>query len=261
MKAPSPLLLAVYRNSLRLYPPHLRLRYYDQLLQTARDAHADRHTLALFFWLHLFADLLISSAKENLLMIREQVLARPIFFHALTLGLLFTMLGGAASAVFQGMLRHGANQPQAQMAAFYASKIASGVNPDEAIPRNNVDIERSLEPFVIFYNDQGAPNTATGYLNQAIPTLPPGVFHYLRTHSTDTVTWQPQSNVRIAAVIHRITGPNPGFLLTGRSLRVVEEQEDLFWKMAFSGWFIVVLLLAAGAALLTHVQQQKPSLN
>ena len=189
-------------------------------------------------------------------MIRDQVLARPIFFHALTLGLIFTLFGGFAAFVLQGMLRRQANQPQAQMAAVYASRIASGVQPDEALPRNYVDMERSLEPFAIFYDDHGTPVTATGYLNQAIPTPPPGVFHYLRSHATDTVTWQPQPNVRIATVILRVSGPNPGFLLTGRSLRVFDEQDVIFRNMVFGGWFLVVFLLIVGAALLSRFQRR-----
>ncbi len=172
MKLPNPFLFALYRNSLRLYPHRLRLLYQDQLLQTARDAYADSNS-SLYFWPSLFADLLKSAVKEHLLMIRDQAIARPIFFHALTLGIILTLFGAFAAFVFQALLRRGANEPQAQTAALYASRIASGANPGEAIPSNYVDLERSLEPFVIFYSDQGAPLTATGYLNQVIPLHPP----------------------------------------------------------------------------------------
>jgi hypothetical protein len=255
LNPPNPFLFALYRSSLRLYPRRLRLLYQDQLLQTARDAYADSNS-SLYFWPSLFADLLKSAIKEHLLMIRDQAIARPIFFHALTLGLILTVWGAAASLTFQQMLRRGANQPQIQMAASYAAEIASGVKPDVVIPPNNVNLEQSLEPFAIFYDDHGVPTTSNARLNQAIPSPPPGVFRYLRSHDTDTVTWQPQPNVRIAAVIHRVSGPNPGFLLAGRSLRMVEEQESLFWRMVFIGWFFLVVLLVAGAALLSRFQRR-----
>jgi hypothetical protein len=257
MKAPNPLLFALYRRGLCLYLHHLRTHYQDQMLQTVRDAHADailNRRSNPSFWLNLFTDLVKSSVKEHLLMIRDEAIARPIFFHALTLGIILTLLGAFGTFICQGLLRHGANQPQIQMGASYASKIESGVKPSEAIPHNNVDIENSLEPFAIFYDDNGAPVTATGFLNRTIPTPPSGVFHYVRSHTTDTVTWQPQPNVRIAAVIQRVSGPTPGFLLTGRSLRVVEEQEDILRDMVFDGWFLVVFLLIAGAALLNRSQ-------
>jgi hypothetical protein len=254
MKPPNPILFAFYRTCLHLYPRRLRLLYHDQLLLTARDAHADADSLS--FWPSLFADLFQSAVKEHLFMIRDEVIARPIFFHSLIIGLILTLMGGAASLTFQQMLRRGANQPQAQMAAAYASQITSEAKPVDTIPSNHIDLEQSLEPFAIFYDDQGAPSAANAFLNNAIPAPPRGVFNYLRTHGTDTVTWQPQPNVRIAAVILRVSGPNPGFILAGRSLSIVEEQESLFWRMVFIGWFVLVFLLIAGAALLNRSQHR-----
>lgn len=255
MNPPNPSLFALYRRALCLYPRYLRLHYQDQMLQSVRDAHRDAPN-ALFFWPSLFADLVKSSVKEHLLMIREQAIARPIFFHALALGIVLTLFGCFATFIFQGLLRRGANEPQTQMGAAYASKIESGIQPADAIPRNNVDIETSLEPFTIFYDDTGAPVTSNGFLNRTIPTPPRGVFNYVRSHTerTDNITWQPQPNLRIAAIVRRVSGPHPGFLITGRSLSLVEEQEDILRDMVFGGWFLVVFLLIAGAALLSRSQ-------
>lgn len=264
MSRNQPTLIRLYSRFLVLYPAHLRRAHQQQMLQTLSDAHEDllaspslrhRSLRTTSFWTRIFTDLLRSSAREHLSMLGISLSRNPILVHAVVLGLILTVLGGAAAATFQGMLRSGANQPQAQMAAFYASEIASGVTADEAIPRGYVDLQRSLEPFVIFYNDHGEPTTSTGYLNQSIPKPPAGVFEYLRSHSTDTVTWQPQPDVRIAAVIHRVPGPDSGFILSGRSLREVEEQEAAFWRMAFSGWFVILGLLALGAILLQRVQR------
>ncbi len=172
MKPPNPPLFALYRSALRLYPRRLRLLYQDQLLQTARDAHADSAS-SLYFWPSLFADLLKSAVKEHLLMIRDQAIARPIFFHALTLGIILTMFGAFAAVVFLGLLRHGANEPQAQMAALYASKIASGVKPDEAIPRNYVDLERSLEPSSSSTTSKAHPSPPRATSTRPSPLHPP----------------------------------------------------------------------------------------
>jgi hypothetical protein len=35
----------------------------------------------------------------------------------------------------------------------------------------------------------------------------------------------------------------------------VEEQESLFWRVVFMGWFMLVFLLVAGAALLSRFQR------
>jgi hypothetical protein len=92
-----------------------------------------------------------------------------------------------------------------------------------------------------------------------VPTPPAGVFDYLRQHSSDTITWQPQHGVRIAAVLRPVHGPNPGYILTGRSLRLVEEQESIFWRMAFSVWIGLLAVLACGAVLLSRAQSPSAS--
>ena len=258
MNRPSRTIFALYRRSLRLYPSHLRLEYQDQMLQTVRDADAERTCVAFSFWLHLFIDLVQSSGKEHLVMIRRQIVARPILFHTAALGLILTLMGGASSLVFQQMLRRGANQPQIQMAGSYVSQLAYGGRPEDVIPAGAVDLQQSLEPFVIFYNDAGTPVRASGYLNGSIPAPPPGVFQYVRTHGSEEVTWQPQPGVRIASVERRVTGANPGFVLTGRSLRVVEEQEVLFWKIVFGAWFVLVAVLVGGAMLLARIRYLTP---
>jgi hypothetical protein len=39
---------------------------------------------------------------------------------------------------------------------------------------------------------------------------------------------------------------------------MVEGQESLFWRMVFLGWFLLVFLLVAGAALLSRFQRRNP---
>jgi len=275
MSRPNPSLFALYCLLLRLYPSRLRLRYQDEMLQSVRDACAERREPSPRFWLRLFADLLTSSVKEHLLMLRDQAVARPVFFHAVILGLIFTALGGSAAIAFQQLLRRGADEPQIQMADDYASAMAAGQRPSDVIPRpsvivltpqedrpqdplvriiGGVDIGRSLQPFAVVYDDSGKPIFFNGVLDQAIPTPPRGVFNYLRGHAVDKFTWQPRRGVRIATVARRIDGPHPGFVLVGRSLTLVENQEGLLYHATFIGWFVLVALLFAGAALLSRVQ-------
>jgi hypothetical protein len=250
MSRPDPTAFALYRLCLRLYPRRLRLRYETEMLQSVRDAHADRGQGAFRFWLGLFADLIRSSLQEQMLMMREQLLARPIFFHTVALGLILTLMGGTAAITFQQLLRRGADQPQIQMAEDYAAKIAAGQAPAEVLPAGDIDLRRSLEPFAVAYDGSGRPVRANGHIDEEMPTPPAGVFAYLRTHPTDKFTWQPRPSIRIAAVARRIDGPHPAFILVGRSLGFVEQQEGLLYHAAFIGWFVVVVLLIAGAALL-----------
>jgi hypothetical protein len=259
MNRPSPFAFAAYRSALQLYPSHLRLRYQEQMLQTVRDAHAERASSAPIFWLRIFLDLLKSSLREHLDMVRKQVFARPTFFYTLTLAVVLTVLGFCAAIVMQQMLRRGADQPQIQMAAAYAGQLASGQASTHSIPDGRVDLSSSLEPFVIFYNSDGTPVRSSGYLGDAVPTPPAGIFAYLRTNAIDKFTWQPRRGVRIAAVAQRVDGAHPGFILVGRSLTLVEQQEDLLRKATFITWVCLMALLLAGAALLNRAHSPTPA--
>jgi hypothetical protein len=255
MSEPNPLLVTIYRKMLLLYPARLRREYQDQMLQTLRDANGEAGSRK--FWPAMFYDLMRSALGERILMATEQALERPILVHAFCLGVILTMLGGAAAITFQQMLRRGADQPQHQMAEFYAFEIGSGEKPEDAIPPGYVDLERSLEPFVIYYDESGTPGKATGYLDQSIPIPPRGVFDYARSHGTDTFTWQSRPQVRIATVLRHITGARGGYILAGRSLRDVEKNESILYRMTFLGWLAMVLLLASGAALLVRAERAK----
>ena len=109
---------------------------------------------------------------------------------------------------------------------------------------------------MIFYDDQGKPGPGTGYLDQALPAPPSGVFDFVRSHGSETVTWQPRPGVRLASVIRRVNGKRPGFLLAARSLRLVEEQKAVLWWMALGIWFVVTVLLLGGASLLHRAQRK-----
>jgi hypothetical protein len=247
----------VYERALLLYPRPFRRQYRDQMLQTLRDAHHDRTAHSVGFWLHAYFDLVRSAFTEHRMTLRTEVLKQPVVFHALSLGLLLTLLGGVAVVTTQQMLRRGADQPQIDMVKYYASEIASGTNPDDAIPPGYVDPERNLEPFVIFYNEQGKPEASTGYLDQCVPTPPAGVFRYVRSHGSENFTWQPRPHVRIAAVVRYLHRAHPGFVLAGRSLRVVEKDERVLFRMTFLGWLLLVLLLASGARALERLERLK----
>lgn len=194
-------------------------------------------------------------------MLRDQLSQRPLVFHTLALAVILTLLGGAASITMQQMLRRGANQPQIDMVDWYAGEITAGEDPGNVIPPGYVDAERSLQPFVIFYDDRGQPGPGTGYLDQALPAPPAGVFDFVRKQGSEKVTWQPRPGVRLASVIKRVQGKKIGFVLAARSLRLVEEQETLLWRIAIGGWITVMLLLIGSATLLSRAQRanQKPN--
>ena len=252
-------MLWLYRAALVAYPRRLRLAYREQMLQTLRDAYRDRNIGTIHFWFRVYKDLAQSSFTERFSMMRDFVFKTPIAFHTTALALVLTLLGGTTAIIMQQMLRRGANQPQIDMAQWYAGEIGAGEAPGNVIPPGYVDLEQSLQPFVIFYDEQGIPGPGTGYLEQRIPAPPSGVFDFVRIHGSENVTWQPRPGVRIASVVRRINSKTPGFILAGRSLRLVEEQETLLWRIVVGGWIVVMALLLAGASLLNRAQRTRPS--
>lgn len=256
MKAPHSLLIWAYRGALAIYPLRLRVEYREQMLQTLCDAYRDRRAGALRFWLHAYGDLLQSSLMERFYMLRDFFSGRPLVFHTLALAAIISLLGGTATLMIDQMMRVGeGNQPQIEMADWYVGEISAGEDPGNVIPPGYVDLERSLQPFVIFYDDQGRPVKGTGYLDQKLPAPPSGVFDFVRRQGMEKVTWQPRPGIRLASVIRRVNGKTAGFVLAARSLRLVEKQKSILWRMALGIWIIVMLLLLGGASLVYRAQR------
>jgi hypothetical protein len=254
MKGPHRLLISLYSYVLLLYPRRLRLEYREQIMLSLRDSYHDCPTGKGRFWSNSVLDLLQSSLSERLYMLRDHVFRQPVAYYTLALALVLTLAGGVTAVTMQQMLRRGADQPQVDMADRYAGEIGLGEAPGDVVPPGYVDLERSLQPFVIFYDDYGRPGTGTGYIDQSLPVLPSGVLEFVRSHGSENVTWQPRPGIRIASVIKHVTGKGSGFILAGRSLRTVEEQESLLRRMFIGGWIGLMLLLLGGAFLLTQIQ-------
>jgi hypothetical protein len=115
-----------------------------------------------------------------------------------------------------------------------------------------VDIAHSLSPFLIVYNDQGQPLGSNAQLNGQTPTPPAGVFEHVRQHGEERFSWQPvlgrDHGVRIAAVLERVTGPQPGFVLAGRNMREVEAREAQVGQLAGLTWIGMIGVIVAGTA-------------
>jgi len=150
-------------------------------------------------------------------------------------------------AAVQQTLRESANDPQIQMAEDAAIAFGSGSAPESPQVLQataQIDIARSLAPFMIFYDHEGKVITSTASLHGQSPTPPQGVFEHVRQYGEERITWQPEPGVRIASVVIRVSGPRVGFVLAGRSLREVEKREARLMTQAAAA-----LLFALGISL------------
>jgi len=172
--------------------------------------------------------------------------AKSILKHWLPLALMTTAFCGLVYAAVQQSLRQGANDPQIQLAEDSADALARGEPVESVVPIATIDVARSLAPFMMVFDDNGATLASSGLLHGQVPALPAGVLDYVQQHGEDRVTWQPEPGVRVAAVVVRYTGTNSGYILAGRSLREVEKRESQVSFFAGATWLstlIVTLIL------------------
>ena len=181
-------------------------------------------------------------------MLRDTFSRPALLFNALVLTALATGLALALNTIPQQVLRLGANDPQIAMAGDLVARLEQGIAPAEAVPAGSIDLSRSLTPFLIAYDDQGRPLASQAQLNGKTPTPPSGVFANVRQHGEDRISWQPRRDVRIAAVIQRVNGPQPGFVLAGRNMREVESREALVGQLAGLTWIGMMAVILVGTA-------------
>jgi hypothetical protein len=168
----------------------------------------------------------------------------------LPLAAALTLLCGIIYATVQQIYRSNANDPQIQMAQDAVYSLSNGSRPESLVRSTPVEISRGLTPYLIIYDEKGNTLASDGVLDGKVPAMPNGVLEYSKDHGSDIITWEPRNGVRSALVIQPFSGTMDGFVVAGRSLRVVEDRESnlvamigLGWIFSISGLLILVILL------------------
>lgn len=161
-----------------------------------------------------------------------------------------TVFAGLAYGTVQQSQRSSANDPQLQMAEDAAAQLSNGGTPQSVTAGASVDIARSLAPFTIVFDGDGAVQASTAGLDGHTPVPPQGVLDAATANGIDTITWQPRDGVRAAIVVVPYEGGGAsGTVLVGRSLRAVEEREDRTLLIAGLAWIAALLGGAVAAGL------------
>jgi hypothetical protein len=160
------------------------------------------------------------------------------FKRSIFIAVILALVFGFAYSLAQQVLRQGANDPQVQIAEDAVAALAKGEQPTflKFNIYEQVDIAKSLAPFLITFDGDGKPLVSTAVLNGKTPVLPKGVLAYAKVHSEDRVTWQPVPGVRIAAVVAHYSGQLEGYALAGRSLRETENRSFSLEILTFWAW-------------------------
>ncbi|HEV2653458.1 MAG TPA: hypothetical protein VGT82_00795 [Ktedonobacteraceae bacterium] len=172
---------------------------------------------------------------------------KTILKYWLLVAIIITGLCGLSYAAIQQDIRQSANDPQIQLAEDAASKLAGGQPLQLVVPTEKVDIASSLAPYLVVFDANGNPIAASGQLDGQMPSIPNGIFDYVKQNGEDRLTWQPRPGVRSAIVVTQFKGATTaGFVLAGRSLREVEIRESNIEQLLAAGCIalLVVTLLA-----------------
>lgn len=154
-----------------------------------------------------------------------------------------TVLAGLIYAAVQHDLRSGANDPQVQMAEDTARALDNGASPSSLVAPHPVDLGNSLAAFLIVVDRSGRSLASSADLHGQVPIPPSGVLETARRTGENILTWQPEPGVRIASV----TVPyRDGYVVAGRSLRLVEQRESDVELIIGLGWIATLVAAAAG---------------
>jgi len=150
--------------------------------------------------------------------------------YAAVLTLLCLVVYGAVQQSF----RQSANDLQFQMARDVVNAINQGADPKTLTGTERMDLASTLSPYVLIYDANGNPVGNNITINGKIPRPPAGALNDARNNGTNSVTWQPSSQIRQATVM---MATKRGYLVVaGRSLQNTEEHIDRLGKMVFLGW-------------------------
>jgi hypothetical protein len=166
------------------------------------------------------------------------------------LAVAITGISAVVYGAVQQDLRQGANDPQVQMAEDAAVRLDAGATPDAVLPPESVELSTSLRPFIMIFDRNGQLVASSATLNGQTPPFPPSVFDNAARTGQDRITWQPESGVRSATVVQPW---RDGFVVAGRSLRLVEERENQILLLSGFVWLMTLGATAVAAVFMALI--------
>lgn len=175
---------------------------------------------------------------------------KKVFILWLAAVAVVTILSGTLYVALQQTLRMGANDPQVQLAEDTAATWRRDGNLNSSLTIEKVNPATSLAPFVIAYDASGNVLASGAELDNRPPELPTGVLGHAKGAKQNRLTWQPQSGVRLAAVVVAVDGH--GYVLAARNLSEVEERINRLELLIATGWALAVLIITATSLVYNH---------
>jgi hypothetical protein len=173
--------------------------------------------------------------------VMEVVLRRAALIWV-PLAVALTGVCGVVYATVQQDLRQGANDPQIQMAEDAAARLEGGASTESVLPARTVELSSSLDTYVMVFDRADQLMSSSAKFHGNTPPFPPDVLR--NATGQDRVTWQPEVGVRSAVVVQPW---RDGFVVAGRSLRLIEEREQQVLLIASLAWAVTLGATAVAA--------------
>lgn len=144
----------------------------------------------------------------------------------------------------QQALRLSANETITQLSEDTSGALEAGTAATLLASPTPVRIDKSLAPYVIITNTDGAVVASSGQLNGTSPVPSLDTLQSSTSNGIAYVSWLPNGATRQAIVIKPYHGPSgSGFVVAGRSLREIEKSNDVFLQLAIIAWISGFLAL------------------
>jgi hypothetical protein len=180
--------------------------------------------------------------------------SRRVFRQFIPLAVAVTLLCAIIYLGLQQLYRNNLNDPQLQISQDVEAALNGGADPKNIIsPGNQVNMANSLSTFLIIYDKDKKPVASSGQLKDKVPAPPNDVFARVDQAKEARITWEPEKNVRIAAVIQK---SNNNYVLVGRSMKEVENRIGIMGLQILIAW-LATLILVFGSVLVMNQRTKK----
>lgn len=177
---------------------------------------------------------------------------KKLLFCWLILVCVVTFVCVACYGVEQQQNRQGVDEPLVQLAEDTSNALGNGAAAASLVQSNKIELSQSLAAFVMVFDSNQKLIASSAAMKGGEPVLPEGFLSHVPLTGDNRLTWQPHPGLRFATVAVRYGGANPGFVVSGRSLREVEQRIDRIGSLIIIGWclgavgfFIILLILRA----------------
>ncbi len=113
-----------------------------------------------------------------------------------------------------------------------------------------VQIGKSLTPYVLLFDMNGTPMGGSGSVSGNFPVPPRSVFDAALERGEYDFVWEPTPSAKEAVVARYHSGKNAAFVLSGRSLTLVDARirdiafrSTIFWAATLFALFVTLLAL------------------